>query len=222
MATGKAIAPLSQPQAVRMNGIYRTQRHVYDLTRKYYLLGRDRLIDGLQPGETDRILEIGCGTGRNLALAARRWPGRPLIGVDISSAMLETARATLSRQRLDGQILLVEADACALSVQTALAGQSFERIFFSYTLSMIPAWEYALEEALGMLAPRGSLHIVDFGQQERLPSLFRALLFGWLRRFHVHPRADLHAVLEEAALRHKRTLTFRAPYRGYAWSAVLA
>ena len=29
-----------------MDGVYRYQRHVYDLTRKYYLLGRDRLIDG--------------------------------------------------------------------------------------------------------------------------------------------------------------------------------
>ncbi|TIQ66810.1 MAG: SAM-dependent methyltransferase, partial [Mesorhizobium sp.] len=31
-----------------MDGVYRWQRHIYDLTRKYYLLGRDRLISGLE------------------------------------------------------------------------------------------------------------------------------------------------------------------------------
>ncbi|HWU72526.1 MAG TPA: SAM-dependent methyltransferase, partial [Sphingomonas sp.] len=29
-----------------MDAIYRSQRHFYDLTRKYYLLGRDALIEG--------------------------------------------------------------------------------------------------------------------------------------------------------------------------------
>ena len=30
-----------------MDSVYRHQRHIYDLTRKFYLLGRDDLIDGL-------------------------------------------------------------------------------------------------------------------------------------------------------------------------------
>ena len=32
-----------------MDRIYRRQRHLYDSTRKYYLLGRDRLIERLSP-----------------------------------------------------------------------------------------------------------------------------------------------------------------------------
>ena len=60
--------------AARMDRIYAGQRHIYDLTRKYYLFGRDRMIDrlDLQPGAT--VLEVGCGTGRNLIRAARAWP----------------------------------------------------------------------------------------------------------------------------------------------------
>ena len=43
-----------------MDRIYRRQRHVYDATRKYYLLGRDRLIErpgaaGRRPGARDRL-----------------------------------------------------------------------------------------------------------------------------------------------------------------------
>ena len=37
--------------ARHMDRIYRYQRYIYDLTRKYYLLGRDRLIAGLNVPE---------------------------------------------------------------------------------------------------------------------------------------------------------------------------
>ena len=52
--------------AALMDRLYRRQRHFYDVTRKHYLLGRDRLIDGLAPPSGGRVLEIGCGTARNL------------------------------------------------------------------------------------------------------------------------------------------------------------
>ena len=48
--------------AEHMNRMYRHQRHIYDLTRRYYLLGRDRLLAGLEPPEGGSMLEIGCGT----------------------------------------------------------------------------------------------------------------------------------------------------------------
>jgi len=60
--------------AVRMDRQYRWQRHIYDLTRKPYLLGRDRLVAELLPTPGARVLEIGCGTGRNLIRIARTYP----------------------------------------------------------------------------------------------------------------------------------------------------
>jgi S-adenosylmethionine-diacylgycerolhomoserine-N-methlytransferase len=62
----------------------------------------------------------------------------------------------------------------------------------------------------------------DFGQQEKLPRWLRAMLFTWLRHFHVSPRASLRAVLEDLADRHDLRLRFRPLYRGYAWEAVLS
>ncbi len=44
-----------------MDGIYRYQRHIYDITRKYYLLGRDALIKELEAPNGGTVLEIGCG-----------------------------------------------------------------------------------------------------------------------------------------------------------------
>jgi S-adenosylmethionine-diacylgycerolhomoserine-N-methlytransferase len=63
------LASSSQHQSL-MNHIYSKQRHIYDATRKFYLLGRDQMIMGLRPPNGGSVLEIGCGTGRNLVVAA--------------------------------------------------------------------------------------------------------------------------------------------------------
>jgi len=52
-----------------MNRMYRRQRHIYDGTRRYYLLGRDGSSPACGPAR-GQAAEIGCGTGRNLVLAA--------------------------------------------------------------------------------------------------------------------------------------------------------
>ncbi|MDE2620627.1 MAG: class I SAM-dependent methyltransferase, partial [Sphingomonadales bacterium] len=81
-----------------MDAVYRRQRHIYDLTRKYYLFGRDPMLDALglpATGVGCSVLEIGCGTGRNLARVQRRWGDAALFGIDISAEMLKSARARL-------------------------------------------------------------------------------------------------------------------------------
>lgn len=218
-----ASAPHAGPggHAGQMDMVYRYQRHIYDLTRKYYLLGRDRMIRGLDAREGMRVLELGCGTGRNLVLAARRWPGAHFCGLDISAEMLRTAADSVGKAGLSERIALLAGDATDFADAGMFGEQRFDRIFMSYTLSMIPQWEMALEEAIDVLAPGGSIHIVDFGQQERLPGLFRDALFAWLRQFHVSPRGDLRGVLEDVAKEHGLALTFTPLYRGYAWQARL-
>jgi len=201
---------------VSMDRIYRHQRHVYDLTRKYYLLGRDRLIEELEPPADGRVLEIGCGTARNLIAAAHAWPQARLYGIDISAEMLATARRSIDRAGLGGRIRLARADATAFDPAPLFGVPSFSRIFFSYSLSMIPGWQDALIEAISWLAPEGELHIVDFGSQERLPVWFRAGLRQWLARFHVSPRDDLQDELEMLAGRAGSLVRFERPYGGYA------
>lgn len=205
----------------RMDIIYRYQRHIYDASRKYYLLGRDQLIRNLNPAAGCSVLEIGCGTGRNLIAAAHRWPHARLYGFDISKAMLDTAEASLDRRGLTDRIALAKADATDFGSHHLWGQQSFDRIFLSYTLSMVPGWELVLDEAARSLAPTGSIHIVDFGQQEGLPTIWRDVLFAWLRRFDVSPRGDLEPVLKDICASHRLTLDFTALYRGYAWSAIL-
>jgi S-adenosylmethionine-diacylgycerolhomoserine-N-methlytransferase len=199
-----------------MDGMYRYQRHIYDLTRKYYLLGRDRTIRNLDVPDGGTLLEIGCGTGRNLALAHRHFPGAKLYGLDISQEMLISARKTFATKAAVADFRV--ADATAFTPREFGVG-GFDRILVSYALSMVPDWERAVDAAIAALNPGGQLHIVDFGQQEDLPRWFRTMLKAWLAKFHVTPRADLRDVLEAQAHENNARLSFETIGRGYAWRA---
>src|SRR5450755_1365742 len=205
----------------RMNRMYRRQRHIYDGTRKYYLLGRDRLIAGLQPETSANVLEIGCGTGRNLVLTARLYPAARFFGIDVSTEMLTSAQAALSRRGPTGQVRLAHGDATAFDPLALFGVPAFDRIFISYSLSMIPDWRGVLKQAASRLAPGGRLHIVDFGDQERLPAMARVLLLRWLAMFDVTPRDDLARELAAMAVHAGAALHFERPFRGYAQYAML-
>ena len=200
-----------------MDGIYRNQRHIYDATRKFYLLGRDRLLKELAPRPGEAILEIACGTGRNLARARKLYPQTQMYGLDISEEMLKSARLALAKDLVGARVVLAAGDACRFNPQALFGRQQFERIFISYGLSMIPDWEAALEQAVDTLAPGGVLHVVDFGQQSELPTWFMRVLHAWLARFHVTPRAELANVLERVAARTGGTASLTPLYRDYAW-----
>ena len=204
-----------------MEGIYRFQRHIYDMTRRYYLLGRDELLDRLAVPIDGSVLEIGCGTGRNLMGVARRYPTARIYGLDISEEMLKSATNSLERSGNRSRTVLACADATTFQAEKCFGQSKFDRMFFSYTLSMIPDWQLALERALDCLGANGALHIVDFGQSAKLPKFFRSTLFAWLKLFHVHPRQDLVAKLKAIAAAKGLSLTFESRFRDYAWLMVL-
>lgn len=199
-----------------MDSVYRHQRHIYDLSRKYYLLGRDGLIADLAPPPGGAVLEIGCGTGRNLIAVGRAWPQARLYGVDISEAMLETARKAVAKAGMSDRVMLAQGDACGFDPRQLFGREDFQRVFISYALSMIPDWRGALRQAAGCVANGGKLELVDFGQQDGLPAFWKRALFGWLARFHVSPRAELQQAVERLAAEMGGFAHSRMLYRGYA------
>ena len=207
--------------ARHMDAIYRGQRHIYDLTRKYYLLGRDRLIAGLRPPAGGTVLELGCGTGRNLIVAAGKYPQARYYGIDISQEMLMTARASVDKAGLADRIKLAQGDASSVDTEAAFGIPAFDRVFISYALSMIPPWRETAAHGLALTKAGGSLHVVDFGGQAELPAWFRSGLRAWLAKFSVSPREDLEAVLANVARGASAKLEFRRLYRDYARYAVV-
>lgn len=200
----------SQSHSALMDDVYRYQRLIYDITRKYYLLGRDHLIREIKAKPGAHILEVACGTGRNLARIGQHYPQAQLYGFDISDQMLISARA-----KLGATATLAQGDACDYAPQRLFGQETFDHIVLSYSLSMIPDWQAALRESLRHLAPGGTLHVVDFGDQAGLPGWFRRMLLNWLARFHVSPRDDLAQALEALP----GQVTFQPLFKGYAFYA---
>jgi S-adenosylmethionine-diacylgycerolhomoserine-N-methlytransferase len=115
---------------------------------------------------------------------------------------------------------LFQADATAFDKRGLFGFPGFERVMISYVLSMIPPWREALAQALDLVAPGGSLEIVDFGDCAALPRPFKGGLKRWLAAFDVSPRDDLARALEELATERGMSCEIESWFRGYVTLAV--
>jgi S-adenosylmethionine-diacylgycerolhomoserine-N-methlytransferase len=199
-----------------MDKMYRHQRYFYDLTRKYYLLGRDRLIKEMQIFDGENILEIGCGTARNLIILAQKYPNVNFFGLDASSEMLKTAQAKIDAKNIKN-----------ITLKTALADNftfdktfnlsvKFDALFFSYAVSIIPPWRESIETALENLKSGKTLYIVDFYDQADLPVFFQKILKGWLKQFHVKYPTELIPFLESLEQKGIGKMSIRTLHRRYS------
>ncbi len=172
-----------------MQRYYVLQSKIYDLTRWSFLFGRRAVIRQLplDPAQAHQILEVGCGTGYNLRMLARRFPKAHLTGLDVSPHMVrKAARAT----RTYAQRVVLEEAPYQLGADHRL-GQ-MDAILFSYALTMInPQWEALIRQAKADLKPGGIIAVADFHDSR----------FPWFKTHmgnnHVRMDGHLLPVLEE-------------------------
>jgi S-adenosylmethionine-diacylgycerolhomoserine-N-methlytransferase len=152
-------AASKEEQVSSVKHYYSFQSKIYDTTRWTFLFGRDAIIEAIPlPVQGNyTILEIGCGTGRNLDKLARRFPQAQLIGIDISADML--LKAAKSLNWCTNRLTLIESPYEAGKVPPG----SCDVILFSYALSMInPQWLELVNQAIIDLKAGGYLAVVDF------------------------------------------------------------
>jgi ubiquinone/menaquinone biosynthesis C-methylase UbiE len=108
----------------------------------------------IRPG--DRVLEIGCGTGRNIAFL-REAVGHSghVYGVDLSQGMLDMARETCAQNGWSN-ITLTHADALEYR-----APQQLDGVMFGLSYNTMPNHRAVLRQALSQLRPGGRIVIMD-------------------------------------------------------------
>ncbi len=122
---------------------------------------RRSAVAALDLGHGDRVLEIGCGTGRNLRfLRDAVGPTGKVYGVDLSAGMLDKARELRERNNW-ANVTLTRGDALVYSAPELLDG-----VLFSLSYNTMPHHRSVLLHALSQLRPGGRIVIMD----AKLPS----------------------------------------------------
>lgn len=111
----------------------------------------------IQPG--DRILDMGCGTGRHVS-AACDWPGSRVVGADISLADLGTAKENITVHEQFGGPYKGQWGLCAASIlDLPFCDQSFDHVICSEVMEHIIDDKSAANELNRVLRPGGSLTV---------------------------------------------------------------
>lgn len=107
----------------------------------------------LQISPTDRVLELGFGAGRGIALAAEQAYRGGVVGIDLSTTMVQAARRRNKAAIEAGRVTLLMGDVEALP----FAGEQFDKIFSIHTFYFWPEPLHIIEELSRILRPDGML-----------------------------------------------------------------
>jgi S-adenosylmethionine-diacylgycerolhomoserine-N-methlytransferase len=178
----------SDRNADSLRGYYRWHAKFYDITRWAFLFGRRGLIATVadQVKKPTRILEIGCGTGKNLVALAGAFPEAKITGLDLSADMLDCARARIAPFADRIELLHRPYDG-----PVASEDGKFDLIVISYALSMInPGFDEVIRLCRGDLRENGVIAVVDF--HETRWTWFRK----WMGVNHVRMEGQILAQLD--------------------------
>jgi phosphatidylethanolamine/phosphatidyl-N-methylethanolamine N-methyltransferase len=140
--------------------VYNGYGNYYDrIFGKVFQDGRERALAGLNPRPSDRVLEVGVGTGLCLPL----YPSFVRVtGVDFSHGMLAKAEKRVTDLGLKN-VELKQMDVGAMSFPDS----SFDIVFAAYVLPAVPDHRKAMDEMVRVCRPGGRIvflnHLVNGG-----------------------------------------------------------
>ena len=162
-----AFSPIrGKTHAERLESFYGGQAGAYDDFRKRLLQGRQEMVQRLPLDPGSVWVDLGGGTGANVefAGAAVRSLKKAYV-VDLSPSLLGVARERFDQLGLNN-VETVEADATQWVPEEGQA----DVVSFSYSLTMIPDWFRAIDHAVRLLRPCGTLGVVDFYVARKYPA----------------------------------------------------
>jgi S-adenosylmethionine-diacylgycerolhomoserine-N-methlytransferase len=211
--------------AERMESFYGGQADAYDDFRRRLLKGREEMYASVPKPECGVWVDMGGGTGSNIEnLADDIDKLKKVYVVDLSESLLKVASERFEARGWNNAEAVV-ADATKFRPPEGQA----DVVTFSYSLTMIPDWFAAIENALAMLKPGGHIGVVDFYVGRKYPAegtkkhrwLSRTIWPPWFSTDNVFPSPDhlpfLRHHFEQVDLVEERSRMpyvpfFRTPY----------
>ena len=204
----------------KIRTLYRARARRYNWTANlYYLAGfrevayRKKAIAELilQPGDT--VVEIGCGTGLNFSrLQKAVGPNGRIIGVDMTTEMLDIARKRIGRKGWQN-VTLIDCDAVDFNFPPLVDG-----VLSTFALSLVSGYDKVIKQGAVALKSGGRWVVLDFRLPENWPR--------WLVRFAAWLTRPFGVQLElgsrhpwESIRQHHGNLSFQTFYFGAAYIA---
>ncbi|MDP4128991.1 MAG: bifunctional demethylmenaquinone methyltransferase/2-methoxy-6-polyprenyl-1,4-benzoquinol methylase UbiE [Bacteroidota bacterium] len=131
---------------------------------KYWRSKAIRELESIRPAI---ILDVATGTGDLAIRMARQLRPERIVGIDISSGMLELGNQKIAKLRLKPQITLQEGDSEAIN----FPGASFEAVTVAFGVRNFQNLEKGLQEMHRVLKPEGKLVILEFSKPRKGPFL---------------------------------------------------
>jgi SAM-dependent methyltransferase len=142
-------------------------------TASFAGVGNPLLVDPLEPGET--VLDVGCGGGMDLLLAARRVGARGrAIGIDMTPEMLERAGAAALAAGLS-HVELHRGEAQSIPLPSEFA----DAVISNGVLNLTPDKHGAFTEIVRVLRPGGRLLLADIVVESELSERIRRDIDLW-------------------------------------------
>ncbi|MDI6759771.1 MAG: glycosyltransferase [Candidatus Brocadiaceae bacterium] len=154
----------------------------------------------LRPAPGERILEVGCGSGRDMILFSSK--GARYVGLDYGYGIVGIAKERLVKEK--GMGTLTVADATKLPFKNC----SFDKVSCSEVLEHIPEYTKALKEINRVLKPGGkaTFTVPNRHSFKGLARWYRSLIYRVFNRCDLHPydewktRRELEVALKESGL----------------------
>lgn len=161
----------------RLESFYKGQAKSYDAFRAHLLHGRQELWQDIPVPEGGIWVDMGCGTGVNLEFIGDKIDSLAKVyAVDLTPSLLIETEKRINDHGWN-HVQAIEADA----TEFVPVEEQVDLVTFSYSLTMIPDWFAAIDQAFRILKPGGVIAIVDFYVSRKYPAPgFRK--HGWFKR----------------------------------------
>jgi len=199
--------------ASEVRSLYDRVAPIYDIAAAPYrpLGGRrlaERAIDELRLEPGDTVIDLGTGTGWNLPqLSNAVGPTGRVIGVDISTGMLDRARNRLDRDGLDN-VDLVQHDITTYQPSTAP-----DAVVSTFAIEMLPDYDAVITRYIEALAPGGRIATTGLRHPERVPEWLISIGTAFMRIFGVSDAYRTHRPWE-TILTHTIDVTYEERFVG--------
>ncbi len=175
-----ALKPIrGKDHAARLESFYAGQAEAYDDFRRRFLHGRQEMVSWIEAPEGGIWIDMGGGTGANLEFLADRITHlKRIYVVDLAPSLLKVCRRR-AEQKGWHHVEAVEADATCFQPPE----EQVDVVTFSYSLTMIPDWFAAIDNAHRLLRPGGTIGVVDFYISRKYPPNGLKRHSWWTRAF---------------------------------------